>query len=196
MGWTLDEAPGCEGYLVGLVHEVPRGQSSPRWRELCYLDDQFSLVQPDAVQVGCDCGWGSERLAVPLGAAWRPFMVVLADQRSDEMARLIWRAHIERRLDPRAMADAPEIVHLSVGEGVTACCRRPLRELPQEDRITVDEKLGTCGRPIRFVNGRQVMEHYGAIRPSSPRVVTALRVSLNPNAFDPVEGFRKRGGGE
>lgn len=87
MGWFHDDAPGCEGYIVGLVRE------SGRYRELRYPHDNKSM-RPHAVQGACECGWRSSRFRTPLRAEYGPFSVHMNDERAEEEIRELWRAHI------------------------------------------------------------------------------------------------------
>lgn len=102
MGWFDANAHGHEGYLVGLVRETgPTGWS--RWRELSGLvsDEEaqrrYGGAEVDAVQVACECGWRSMRLATPFGVTWHPHVVCLPRDEEDafeEFGRELWRAHV------------------------------------------------------------------------------------------------------
>ena len=93
MGWLDEEEPGHEGYLVGLV---PLEGSDFRWRELTSFQerDKEPLERVRMVQVGCECGWRSPRIHAPLFTEWFPYVVSAPDW-FDEVARMIWKEHIQ-----------------------------------------------------------------------------------------------------
>ena len=103
MGWINDSAPGHEGYLIGIVPAL-NPDDTLRYRELCLATDaDRDNVILRHVQVGCDCGWRSPRLAAPSSTRWRP-SAVEAPLRFEEHARLLWHEHIdlETKREPHA----------------------------------------------------------------------------------------------
>jgi hypothetical protein len=98
MGWFSDEAPGHEGYVVGLVEVGPY-----RWRELGVDDQVAEAIR--WVQVGCECGWRSCRMIAPCRTRWYPSTVEIADEYQDRAAAL-WRGHVRELVDRRRAGDA------------------------------------------------------------------------------------------
>lgn len=108
MGWINEDAPEHEGYLVALVLEEERSPDGlhvmrTRWRELSGLvhDEEaqrrYDRVAVPAVQVACECGWRSMRLAVPRGTTWRPHCVWLPrndEEAFEKLALDLWSAHV------------------------------------------------------------------------------------------------------
>jgi len=80
---------------VGLV---PLGTAAHRdvtitddsWRPLTPGDDAIGYLR--VVQVGCSCGWRSERVDAPIGTGWRQATVHVSEWFERE-CRLIWRTH-------------------------------------------------------------------------------------------------------
>jgi hypothetical protein len=69
MGWfRFDDPDNHEGFVVGVVRD-----GEYRWRELG-LDDRDPIAVT-TIQIGCECGWRSQRLTAPLGTAWAPCCV-------------------------------------------------------------------------------------------------------------------------
>jgi hypothetical protein len=94
MGWQNEDAPGHEGYLIGLE---PAPQDPGTWRELRYPDDKDrTLPSVEMFQVGCDCGWRSPRFRAPLGTSWAPFFLELPYPYDDSLrsvAAELWGQH-------------------------------------------------------------------------------------------------------
>ena len=92
MGWLNDNAPGHEGWLVALVRDEEHGLArNDYFRELELCDTRTRFVS--TMQVGCDCGWRSPRMAAPLGAEWHPF-ILYVDDATEERCRGLWREHL------------------------------------------------------------------------------------------------------
>lgn len=95
MGWSHDDLPAHEGYIVGLV--ALEG-SSYRTRELGSRDGDGD--QPvERIQVACSCGWRSAIVRAPLGAEFFPSIVTFRkgdEERIEDRALLEWNAHIDR----------------------------------------------------------------------------------------------------
>ena len=94
MGWMFSNAPEHEGYLIGIVQ-----QDELRWRELGFDDEARARgrrygIPLSMIQVGCDCGWRSPRIAAPFGTYWSPFIVNTREEFEEEM-RERWREHVE-----------------------------------------------------------------------------------------------------
>ena len=93
MGWSFDDLPGHEGYIVGLVQDET---SSWRKRELRMGDE----AQPvEHIAVACDCGWRSQIVRAPYGTRFLPSTVVfreLDEERVEDLALAHWREHVER----------------------------------------------------------------------------------------------------
>lgn len=99
MGWQSDRhGLDHEGGLVGVIEE--RGHL----RELSYPGD--SEIPPQhvtVVQVGCSCGWRSQRLRAPTGTLWHPFSVTLPERERasaspglptfEDRAAALWEEH-------------------------------------------------------------------------------------------------------
>jgi hypothetical protein len=109
MGWTTEENPGHEGYVIGLVPDRELG-GVVRLRELRYPDDQAVVERVERVVVGCDCGWRSPHLLAPSGTSYAPFVCDLGGGALSEAyrgrARRLWQAHVHdvdefRRRGPR-----------------------------------------------------------------------------------------------
>lgn len=96
MGWIHEDSPGHEGYVVGLVPEVRPGGYA-RWHELGYPGDEYPQpVRVRVIQIGCDCGWRSQRFVAPAGAEWHPFRVSLNDKVVEADAESLWLQHIHQ----------------------------------------------------------------------------------------------------
>lgn len=102
MGWFNDFAPRHEGYLIGVVSgQNERG--SIAFRELGADDSDKSALR--IVQVGCDCGWRSQRLRAPYGTAYHGFVMLpphecdgydeklLGRKPFETVCRELWREH-------------------------------------------------------------------------------------------------------
>lgn len=87
MGWFRDDAPGCEGYVRGLIRE------DGRMVELGYPDERPDVKRPHEIQVECECGWRSPRMPAPLSAEWSPFAVFMREE-DEDAAAAIWAEHI------------------------------------------------------------------------------------------------------
>lgn len=88
MGWC-DDSGVHEGFIVGIV---PAGICA--WRELSSIsEDQRDIADLKMLQVGCDCGWRSARIAAPLHTDYMP-CIVLAPPEFEELAHRIWLDHI------------------------------------------------------------------------------------------------------
>lgn len=103
MGWFNDQAPRHEGYLVGLRTITTEG-GSVGFRALESEDDDGRQELPlRIVQVGCDCGWRSQRLRAPFGTMWSGLVVLPRAEQERETAagsipfeivcRDLWREH-------------------------------------------------------------------------------------------------------
>lgn len=96
MGWFSDNAPGHEGYVVGLVLDRERGLArNEYWRELSPSDEQLGRIPVRRIQVGCDCGWRSRVIVAPYGTTWVPCCVFFALDADDELAGALWSEHAE-----------------------------------------------------------------------------------------------------
>lgn len=96
MGWSHDDLPTHEGYIVGVV--ALEG-SSYRTRELGSIDNDAD--QPvERIQVACSCGWRSAIVNAPLGTRFSPSIVIFpsgtTEQRTEDRALLEWNTHIDR----------------------------------------------------------------------------------------------------
>ena len=107
MGWlewsaaTGDVIAGHEGYFCA----VERSDDG-LWREIRYPDDRPRPVA--FLRVGCDCGWRSKRFRAPEGTTWEPFSVWVRDELLEEVAREIWRGHLEELVaDHHAECSSP-----------------------------------------------------------------------------------------
>ena len=96
MGWFNENAPGHEGYVIGLVESVNGETWSPAGTRLRRLGtgDKAQKRVP-FVQVACDCGWRSKVFSAPIGTEFWPSTVDLPSGRSEERARAIWRLHAD-----------------------------------------------------------------------------------------------------
>lgn len=113
MGWIHEDAPEHEGYLVALVREEARSADGlavmrSRWRELSGLvhdeaaQRRFDGSPVPAVQVACECGWRSMRVAAPRGTMWRPHCVVVLpseEEAFEALALELWTAHVREHGD-------------------------------------------------------------------------------------------------
>lgn len=93
MGWLLDAAPRCEGYLVAV------DKADGLWEEITYQKMRPIVKKTpgvryrvNTVQVACDCGWRSPRIAAPGGTEWSPY-IVTTTKLFEERARDIWLRH-------------------------------------------------------------------------------------------------------
>lgn len=68
MGWFNERAPRHEGYVIG-IGSGTNERGSTVFRELG-SDDDGQKLELRIVQVGCDCGWRSQRLRAPCGTTW------------------------------------------------------------------------------------------------------------------------------
>ena len=98
MTWTRDDCPGHGGALIGLVAIAsgdPRSRFGDRFRELTELD--AGPCYPDAVQVGCSCGWRSARLGreAPIDCCWWPARTLETSEWFAALGRAIWDSHAE-----------------------------------------------------------------------------------------------------
>ena len=98
MGWTHEMYPRHEGYLQGIEQRTDR---PGHWRDFDLSDEararDGSGIMLTHVQVACDCGWRSQRIAAPTGTRYVPFSVVLSgwhEERFEEAARTLWNAHL------------------------------------------------------------------------------------------------------
>jgi len=92
MTWTSELIAGHAGYLVGLVPATIGNFTiaDDAWRPLRRGDDAIGYLR--VIQVGCSCGWRSERLEAPIGTGWRHAAVEVSEFHEAEY-RKIWRAH-------------------------------------------------------------------------------------------------------
>lgn len=107
MTWIRDDTPGHEGDLLGLVvvdyarraDGAYAGEFTLRYgdpyRELHGATDGPSTLwygrYLSVVQLGCTCGWRSERLEAPTSACWRGYVDALPW--FQEQCRNLWAAH-------------------------------------------------------------------------------------------------------
>lgn len=79
-------------------------RGSIRFRELGPEDDDGREVPVRIIQVGCDCGWRSQRLRAPLGTTWSGVVFLPRSEQERETAegpakpfetvcRELWREH-------------------------------------------------------------------------------------------------------
>lgn len=113
MGWVNDEAPSCEGYVVGMVpielpnersgacSVLPRFQSEEAW-PLRELDrrDEHAVLNVGLVRVACTCGWRSRVLRAR--AEFHPSVTWLPDRQEDAAAE-IWQEHIKHNVSASAL---------------------------------------------------------------------------------------------
>jgi hypothetical protein len=103
MAWFNEQAPRHEGYIIGL-RPVTTEAGSIDFRALGDEDDDGRTEVPlRIVQVGCDCGWRSQRLRAPLGTTWSGFVLLPRAEQERETAggpkpfetvcRELWREH-------------------------------------------------------------------------------------------------------
>jgi hypothetical protein len=103
MGWFNEQAPRHEGYLLGIRAITTEG-GSIGFRALGGDDDDGRTDLPlQIVQVGCDCGWRSQRLRAPLGTTWSGIVMLPRAEQEKETAvgrkpfetvcRELWREH-------------------------------------------------------------------------------------------------------
>lgn len=85
MGWC-DDSGTHEGYIVGLVRD------GYRWRELTSADDA-DIADLKMLQIGCDCGWRSPRIAAPHLTNYMP-CIVLTSPEFEELAHRLWHEHV------------------------------------------------------------------------------------------------------
>lgn len=96
MGWIRDGMEDHEGFVAMVVRD------DWRWRELGIDDraiptDEHGYKVQHRLQVGCECGWRSERFVAPLGTDWAPCSVVLPDEETEDAAALYWsEMHMDR----------------------------------------------------------------------------------------------------
>lgn len=94
MGWCSD-SPEHEGYLVGLVKD-----GGYRWRELHAEDG--GIVDLKMVQVGCECGWRSGRIATPYDTSFTPSIVCTSPE-FEELGHRLWLDHLGGSMRPIKM---------------------------------------------------------------------------------------------
>ncbi len=108
MGWQSSDAPGHEGFLVGLVQDEAARDG---WRELRSPGDDEERKNVDRFQAGCTCGWRSPRFRSPAGTSWWPFILDLPKLHEDleDVAREMWCQHwrLPDALASRAEARVP-----------------------------------------------------------------------------------------
>lgn len=96
MGVLNERHPEHEGWPVALHRDEKAGvPHNDYYRELAYPADKADGLRIDAVQMGCDCGWRSERVKVflPSEAQWLPFTPLLS-QAMERRLEAFWREHI------------------------------------------------------------------------------------------------------
>ncbi len=106
MGWTSDK-PGHEGYPVGLTEVKPPGRTWTWWRELGMRQGDETPRHVERFQVGCECGWRSRVFFAPGSARWFPYTLELGDEVAEDVARALWRRHLNDP-DSRVLVPAPE----------------------------------------------------------------------------------------
>lgn len=94
MGWCSDSAPEHEGYLLAIRKD------DWRWVELHSEDGNVDRVH--YVQVGCECGWRSSRIAAPMGTTFMPSSV-LASPAMEELGHRLWLEHLGGSMRPIKM---------------------------------------------------------------------------------------------
>jgi hypothetical protein len=103
MGWFNDQAPRHGGYIIG-VRAITTEGGSIRFRALGAQDDDGRRELPlRIVQVGCDCGWRSQRLRAPYGTTSSALVVFRGGEQEREtvverkpfetVCRELWREH-------------------------------------------------------------------------------------------------------
>ena len=96
MGWFNDNAPGHEGYVIGLVEDDKGETWSPSGKRLRKLGTgDKARTRIPFVQVACDCGWRSKVFIAPIGTDFWPSTVALTSERSEDRAAAIWRLHAD-----------------------------------------------------------------------------------------------------
>lgn len=95
MGILNERHPEHEGWAVALQRDENVGvPHNDYYRELSYPADNIDGLRVDAVQMGCDCGWRSERVQVfGTEAEWAPF-IVLPSKALEARLDGFWREHI------------------------------------------------------------------------------------------------------
>jgi hypothetical protein len=97
MGWFNEQAPRHAGYMVGIRAITTEG-GSIGFRSLRDEDDDGRTEIPlRIVQVGCDCGWRSQRLRAPLGTTWSGFVMLprVEQERETAIGSLLGRKPFE-----------------------------------------------------------------------------------------------------
>jgi hypothetical protein len=103
MGWFNDEAPRHEGFMQA-VRAGTNERGSITFRELDDEDAREGAVGVRIVQVGCDCGWRSQRLRAPHGTTWDGMVLLPRHEAERDSApagskpfesvcRELWRQH-------------------------------------------------------------------------------------------------------
>ena len=89
MGWFYEDNVKHEGYIVGVVEEGPQ-----LFRELSYSRSDKEQ-QVNWIQIGCECGWRTQRFHAPLGTSYFPHTIFLRDKQVEDEARAIWQNHVK-----------------------------------------------------------------------------------------------------
>lgn len=97
MGWVNENAPRHEGYLLA-VRAGTNELGSVTFRQLDDDDAKDGPVQVRIVQIGCDCGWRSQRLRAPQGTTWDGIVLIPcgaqeAESTFEARCRELWREH-------------------------------------------------------------------------------------------------------
>ena len=109
MGWFFGDAPGHEGYVIGLLEYEPgmfqEIVGPARAKEIAKslgvhapTVERREKVVPTHVQAECECGWRSPRVRAPFGAVWEPSTVEMPEHEKEPL-RARWLAHL--KLDAR-----------------------------------------------------------------------------------------------
>jgi hypothetical protein len=118
MGWQSSDAPGHEGFLVGLVQDAAERDG---WRELRSPGDDADRENVERFQVGCTCGWRSPRFRAPPGTSWWPFTLELPELHEPlrDVAGDLWCQHwrlpdpLAARADTRVARTPTPLAHSS-----------------------------------------------------------------------------------
>lgn len=103
MSWFNEMAPRHEGYLLG-IRRGTNERGSIVFRQLGTEREEAPLPI-EIVQVGCDCGWRSQRLRAPHGTTWNQLVELprheceraedspLGRKPFEAVCRDLWREH-------------------------------------------------------------------------------------------------------
>ena len=112
MGWIIEDdhpkAYDHEGFVVGVV------KVDWLWHELGLDDAESARPTPIAlswVQVGCECGWRSQRLVAPFETTWSPCSVFFRRDDLEEEFVAVWKSEHRARLDEPELARRNQYRH-------------------------------------------------------------------------------------